>query len=49
MSYEPTLVVLKSSLDKHKELFQNGIWQYETNSEDEEERGEDGLTVMEYL
>jgi hypothetical protein len=47
MSYEPTLVILKKDLDKHKELIVDGDWQY--NISDKEQRGEDGLTVMEYI
>lgn len=47
MSYEPTLVILKSSFDKHKELLLDGTWQYEIK--EDEDRGEEGLTVMEYL
>jgi len=47
MSYEPTLVISKKDLDKHKKLIVDGDWQYEDNSK--EPKGEDGLTVMEYL
>jgi hypothetical protein len=47
MSYQPILVILKKDLDKHKELIVDGVWQYSIS--DEEQRGEEGLTVMEYL
>ena len=47
MSYEPTLVILKKDLDKHRDLIVDGDWQYKIS--DKEQRGEDGLTVMEYI
>jgi len=47
MSYEPTLIILKTSIDKHMDLLINGTWQF--NIKDDAHRGEDGLTVMEYL
>ncbi len=46
MSYEPTLLILKKDLDKHQDLIVDGNWQYSTNKE---EKGEEGLTVMEYI
>lgn len=48
MSYEPTLVISKKDLDKHKELIVYGDWQYK-KSNSKELRGEEGETVMEYL
>ena len=48
MSYEPTLVILKKDLDKHKELILDGAWQYDGS--DEKTRGEEGnQTIMEYI
>jgi hypothetical protein len=47
MSYEPTLVILKKDLDKHKDLIIDGNWQYSIS--EDEQRGEEGLTVMEYI
>lgn len=47
MSYEPTLVILKKDLEKHQDLIVDGDWQYKIN--DKEDKGEEGLTVMEYL
>lgn len=47
MSYEPTLLIIKKDLDKHNELLIDGVWQYQNNNK--EEKGEEGLTVMEYI
>ena len=50
MSYEPTLIISKEDLNKHQDLFENGIWQYGADKKDEATRGgEEGKTVMEYL
>ena len=53
MSYEPTILVLKKDLDKHKDLILYGDWQYPTTKEgkkDEKTRGgEDNQTVMETI
>ena len=47
MSYEPTLVISKKDLDKHDSLLIDGAWQYQNT--EKEPKGEDGLTVMEYI
>lgn len=53
MSYEPTIIVLKKDLDKHKDFILYGDWQYSTTKEgkkDEKTRGgEDNNTVMEEI
>ena len=53
MSYEPTIIVLKKDLDKHKDYILYGDWQYPTTKEgkkDEKTRGgEEGKTVMEEI
>lgn len=48
MSYEPTLVILKKDLDKHKELILDGAWQYDT-SDESTRGGESHQTTMEYI
>ncbi len=48
MGYVPTLVILKKDLDKHRDLLEDGSWQYD-GSQEKEEKGEAEQTVMEYL
>lgn len=48
MSYEPTLVILKKDLDKHKDLIENGNWQYD-RSDENSRGGEYNMTVIEYI
>lgn len=50
MSYTPTLIILKKDLDKHKELFQNGLWKHGADVKDAATRPfEEGMTVMEFI
>ncbi len=44
MSYEPTIVILKKDLDKHRDLLLDGAWQY-----DESEQGKATRRAFKYI
>ncbi len=46
MSYEPTLIILKKDLDKHKDFLLDGEWQY---IESKSKKGVEEKRILEYI
>lgn len=53
MSYEPHIIIVKESLEKHSDLINNGMWQHygtkESQADEKTRGGEEGQTLMEVI